>query len=292
MSESLKWKNHLIASSFPLEYEVAKMLVDHGFFIESDYTYKRKNEKGFKCDFSTDIYATGFSPFEDKNKIECKYRRESKWLFLEDVNTDDFSDVTIGNTIKETDDFSKYKMKKESNQDFEKELYYGYKCIEIKQDKVFDKEFKHGISQLQYAMAQLYKDSIRNELTNNDEENKPFVNIGILLTTADLFIANDDFSIQMVESSKSIEEMATKVPYLGFYTNLTPDFSEHCQSIFMDLLEFTYTPEDCSSKCTDLIEGQTWELRKNFTQFLVCNKEAFPELLRKIVQIVEDDTMN
>ena len=54
-----KWKDCLLSSSLPFEFEIAKLLASAGFFISADYTYSR-TDAGVTKDFSVDIEASGY----------------------------------------------------------------------------------------------------------------------------------------------------------------------------------------------------------------------------------------
>src|SRR5689334_5977999 len=87
-----KWKEILLSSSFPLEFDTAKVLSSHEFYVGPEYKYSRQNEHGRIIDFSVDILAESWWPFTTKSRkisidilVECKYRNRragSSWLFL------------------------------------------------------------------------------------------------------------------------------------------------------------------------------------------------------------------
>ena len=315
-----KWKNNLLASSFPLEYEVAKILASKNFAVSSDYTYKRVNEKGEDVDFSVDVYAVGYAPFNDFNKadsmlemlVECKYRTpDAMWLFLEDPNIEDFSDGTYGYTIREIDNFSIKEFSGTSNYTIEEEFKICYKCVEIKGDRVYDNEFKHGIEQLRYGLPRLLKETIENNLYGHIDDNIPFSNCAILLTTADLYVANKDFSMGNLKSCSEIQEIAEKVPYLMFYSQYGPDFMRHCNNEFQELYNLLedegfsvfesrleldrhdmYSSSLPGSIIEGLINGEKFYLNKHFTQFIISDYNHFEELIELIQEIIKKDTMS
>lgn len=180
----MKWKDKLISSSFPLEYEASKILVKNHFAIDGDYSYSR-DDLGTTKDFSVDISAMGYIPYTNENKIsasinilvECKQRRESvKWLFLQDANKDEMSSFVLGYTLNAVDQFSKSFIKSNATIELDENTPLCYKGIEIDIDdgRVYDNEIRHGLHQLQYAMPRLLKDNIYNNLSIHEEENVPF----------------------------------------------------------------------------------------------------------------------
>ena len=163
---SKKWKDNLLSSSLPLEFNVAKILVSKGFWVNSDFAYAR-NDTGIVKDFSVDIEATAYPPFTDPNKIdasltllvECKYRSPNiKWLFMPEPNIGDFSPFTLGCTIRKIDEFSSYIIDENKTAEFDNNFPISYKGTEIDfgNQSVHDNELKHGIAQLQYALPRLF----------------------------------------------------------------------------------------------------------------------------------------
>ena len=80
------WKDILLKSSLPLEHLVSTLLEKHNIDSYGEFSYMRKNEKGYLSEHSIDIDATFsfdtqfFSPLNFL--IECKYCHQSvKWLF-------------------------------------------------------------------------------------------------------------------------------------------------------------------------------------------------------------------
>ncbi|MEH2259052.1 hypothetical protein [Nostoc sp.] len=234
-----QWKDKLLSSSIPLEFEVAKLLVKKGFSISSDFTYSR-SDAGVDKDFSVDIHATAYLPFSNPNRItaslemlvECKYRNPNirQWLLLPDPNKPDFSPITLGYTIHIVDDFSPYSVTKNAYIDFEAMLPCCYKAIEIdiKSSAVYDAEIKHGLCQLQYAAPRLIVEQIMSNVQGHIKDNKPFIFYSVLITTAEIFIAKNNSTIQEVEKASDLADIAVKVPYLIFYSDYGPDFELHC----------------------------------------------------------------
>ena len=170
MSEPGKWKSKLLSSSVPMEYEVARVLVERGFAVDADYSYAR-DDAGITKGFSVDIRATGYPPFRGNKLlttiellVECKHRhRSNKWLFFRDPNTEDMSPFTLGYTIRAVDRFSPAFFSPGSTVSFDEEAIFCIKGVEVdtSNGNVHDTEIKHGLAQLQYALPRLLTDSIR-----------------------------------------------------------------------------------------------------------------------------------
>lgn len=311
-----KWKKHLLSSSFPLEFDAAKILVSKGFSVKSDYTYSR-NDSGVVKDFSVDIKASTYTPFTNPDKItadvsllvECKYRSPNiKWLFLPDPNDPDYSPITLGNTINIVDAFSPFLINRDASSNFDANLpEFCYKGTELNfsTGEVYDSELKHGISQLQYALPRLFAEGVEFNIFSHPDDNVPLIFSSILLTTANLFVIDNNTSLKDVLDASDINDLITQVPYLLFYSDYGPDFSTHCSKECSSLAELgeykvvdeleslrlnskhkTYEFENPSVKGKDLATAQRYELKRYFTQFLVCTYTEFPMLIDSIKKTI------
>ncbi len=87
--EKKNWKDALLSSGLPLEYEIAKVLEKYEYEIEGEYAYLRENNKGMNSERSVNIYAVKKLYHDEKRVwgrihllIECKYSHEGKrWVF-------------------------------------------------------------------------------------------------------------------------------------------------------------------------------------------------------------------
>lgn len=308
-----KWKSKLLSSSFPLEYQAMKSLVKLGFSVDSEYTYHRKHENITK-EFSVDIKTSGYSPFSNEKEItssvnlliECKYRDPStSWVFLPDPNSDDFTPIILGHTIRAIDYFSYNFLPRNATVEFDEPMDFCIKGIEIKETNVYDSEIKHGLSQLQYAMPSLLHGEIQTALGGRyKEEVFPFYICPILLTTASLRITDDNFSIDLVQKSDNLDDFTKKVPVLITYCDTSSDFTEHCKSIFkkIDIYnprifdEISIFREKKGEYSFNLPKAILNSLKRGienqfFTQYIVCNIEHFEELIKTIKKIIEESDL-
>ncbi|MBI5573834.1 MAG: hypothetical protein HY919_04695 [Elusimicrobia bacterium] len=78
------WKEYLLKSSIPLEFEVKKFLDSKGCISDFEYSYLRTNENNASKEFSYDIDASYICDEHFVElMIECKYRHQStKWVFI------------------------------------------------------------------------------------------------------------------------------------------------------------------------------------------------------------------
>ncbi|WP_152981594.1 hypothetical protein [Hymenobacter sp. AT01-02] len=239
---SKKWKARLLSSSLPLEYEVSKILSRYNFTTSFDFSYSRQEGEAQK-EFSIDIHATAFEPFSDPNKInatltilsECKFREEGKiWAFLPDVNSPDYSDFTLGNTVKCIDSFSMKRLNMSPIYEFESQFEYSSKGTEIgiTTGEVFDKDLRHGISQLKYGLPYVLKDNIEFQVYNHIEEATPFFIAPILITNADLYIFDKNLAIETIKDTNSIEDIAAKNSIYHFWRRHRTRFCQPSQTNF------------------------------------------------------------
>lgn len=319
MSKDKNWKRNLLSSGLPLEFDAAKVLVSKGFSIDSDYTYDRNDSEasGISKDFSVDIEASAYPPFDDENDIqatlrllvECKYRYpNTTWLFFPDINRPDFSDFTAGYTLHVIDEFSPYTVDTHDCQDFESRLPVCYKGAEVrlgsKDQEVFDVEIRHAISQLRYALPQLLMHNISFQLNNHPDDNVPIIFCPILLTTADLSIVHETVTIEEVNRSENMSDISDEVPYLILTSGYGPDFENHCTKKFkkftklgdldkvkkleerrrqssVETYDFLYPSKIGES----LANAERFFLRMYFNQFFICNFYEFPNFVDEIKDI-------
>ena len=80
--------------------------------------------------------------------------------------------------------------------EFEDKFSFGSKGVEISLStgEVYDKDIRHGIMQLQYALQYLLKSDIEGNLFGFVEDCNPTYTISVLVTNAELYIFNHDFS--------------------------------------------------------------------------------------------------
>jgi hypothetical protein len=235
MKEISKWKDKLLSSSIPLEYQVAKILASKNIRVSFDFAYQRLDEREEK-DFSVDLKGFGFCPFKEESSIEliveflveCKYRNPNiKWLFLPDIHEGVSSHFSAG-PIKIIDEFSNYRLRN----GFGSMLDHLDTCLKgvevnLHTGDVHETGIVHGISQLTYGLTSIVKDHILSNLGTHIEDCYPTVICPILVTTAELFITNENFSIEKVMQSNNFNELVRPVDYLTLYSNPFASFKTH-----------------------------------------------------------------
>jgi len=309
MSKHSSWKSKLLSSSVPLEYEVARTLVQRGFAVDSDYAYCR-DDAGTAKDFSIDLKATRYLDGEEGDiagqldlLVECKQRHDQvTWLFFQDPNTPDFSPFTRGHTLRGVDSFSdRVVLHSDCTIRIDEYVLPCFKGVEIdlSAGHVHDAEIRHGLAQLQYSLPRYMVDGIRLFDT-------PFFFCPILITTAPILVARPDTTIETVRSAEELQDFSEQVPSVVLHIDPSPGFDRHRVDICSPLLkgetvaDMRQLEQDRKALgarayrsplriCKRLARpGQP--LHEYFSQFVVCSYDGLPELLTRLVNVTEEAT--
>ena len=305
---NLKWKSKLLSSGIPLEFEISKILVKNNFHISGEYSFRRIDETGVNKDFSIDLDSYILTPYSGLTitseltlLTECKYRiNQSKWLFLPIYNNTKL-EMHSGNSLTFIHSFAPYVKFKKTQEldnifDFEYSMKHCYRGIEIKANNVYEAEINHGISQLKFALVNKFIERLGHNLDSHIEDNIPFTLCSILVTNADLHIAKNNFSIDMLKQSKTINDVSKKVKYLRYFSTQTPEFRQYALNKLRTCLhkrDLEYLKEIELIKQKHLSEYDLplrvlkyWDeveyFPELFSQFIICNDAYFNELIIKI----------
>jgi len=235
MSKNNKWKEYLLKSGIPLEYEIKEFLDKKMCISNFDYTYFRKDKSNETAEFSYDIDSSYIKPphFVDL-MIECKYRHEStKWLFLpEDYGGHD--EINFTSFMHPNDHFNEKGHFRFTN--FPLSLApLCSKGIEITSQGQNPRTITQAISQLSYAMAERITNGIYHqvdEVLSRNFNGTIFYNIPIIVTTAELYRIKENSSIDSIKQSDNIEEIATKESCLVIKNKAGVDLENYNLSIF------------------------------------------------------------
>lgn len=190
---------------------------------------------------------------------------------------------------------------------FERKVEFGLKGVELNiyTGEVFDKDIKHGINQLKYALPYLIKDSIEGNIYGGFSDIVPDFIIPILVTNADIYILNKDFKINNLKSIHTIDQIAKKTPYLISYSGIGPDFTEHHKQVFKDFnskisknenlikleqIQSTYLHPKYNfynspiRLCDELENAYKSTLLKYYTHFIICSFDNLEILIKDILK--------
>lgn len=309
-----KWKDKLLSSGIPLELEVGRILVEKDLCVDFDYSYKRHDE-GEEKEFSVDIRASRFNPFQITNSrdtivdidlmVECKYRNPSiNWLFIPEINTDGFENFSDKGAVKVFDEFSETNSRFKSRCDPFAEICLKGIEINLQTGDCYDNGIRHGINQLLYSLPHVMYERINASFYGHINDVNPFVISPILITTADLRILKDDFSMNNLQNSEELDDISEIVPYLKLHSETTPSFDIHCSNIFedipleqnkerfnhfknlrqreVDLFDREIVEKSYTSPSKLLTQLRNGLLTGLFNQTIICNINAFPDLLKEM----------
>lgn len=313
-----KWKSNLLSSSLPLEFQVAKLLVDKSFFVGADYPYTRCHD-GVEKEFTVDIRGSCYyiGPRQSLRcpldmLVECKHRLGNvAWLFLPDPHRQyvEMSDpvATGGSAVSSVAAFSRLFFHL-SPREFEPEMAQCYKGVEIDlgTGKVYDAELRHGVAQLQYALPSLAATLIRTAAGPPILDRVPFYFVGVLMTNARLFVAHDDLSLSSVSAASAMNDLAENVPYVALRLAEGPGFRNHATEVFTDI-DKVITSNEISEieafrsnfKYAETPGSVVAELRRGragggiqFHKIIVCDIQYVDELITKLQHIAVALTKN
>jgi hypothetical protein len=243
------WKDHLLRSGLPLEFEVKKFLDEYGCISNMERTYLRNNEVQVPAEFSYDIdssYIKG-EHFIDL-MIECKYRHESvRWVFLPETygSIDEISHTGFMHPV---DHFNTHVYR---NSDFP--IAFGPLCskgVELTSDGANPKTITQAIAQLAYAMADKVTNAIlhqTDEVLSTHFKSTTFYNIPIIMTTAQLYRLREKVDIKTIKASELLEDIATNEPFLVLKAKSGSDLLKYNQEIFRNFI-MERGPEELTTK--------------------------------------------
>ncbi|KAB8154327.1 hypothetical protein EZY14_007780 [Kordia sp. TARA_039_SRF] len=239
MSKDNKWKDYLLKSGIPLEYEIKEFLDKKMCVSNFEYTYFRKDKSNEITEFSYDIDSSYIKPphFVDL-MIECKYRHEStKWLFLpESYGGPD--EIEFTSFMHPNDHFNKDGHFRFSNFPFPLAPLCS-KGIELTSQGQNPKTITQAISQLSYAMAERVTNGMYHqidEVLSKSFNGTIFHNIPIIVTTAELYRIKENSSIDSIKQSGDIEEIATKENCLVIKNKAGVDLENYNLLIFQNFV--------------------------------------------------------
>lgn len=232
------WKDHLLKSGLPLEFEVKKFLDEYGCISNMERTYLRNNEAEVPTEFSYDIdssYIEG-EHFIDL-MIECKYRHESvRWVFLPETYGS-IDDIKHTDFMHPVDHFNTHEYR-----NFNFPIAFGPLCskgVELTSEGANPKTITQAIAQLAYAIADKATNAIlhqTDDVLGTHFKSTTFYSIPIIVTTAQLYRLREEVDIKMIKASELLEDIATSEPFLVLKAKPGSDLLKYNQEIFSDFI--------------------------------------------------------
>jgi hypothetical protein len=181
---------------------------------------------GIEKEFSVDLLGQRVVDRQDQEEsddpiadlqllIECKYRRPNiSWLFLPEVQGQRISRRPIVRTIADFSNMTGIKVGPDVR------LPHCYKGVEVDlgsrdRHRVSDEELRRGFEQLQYGLAAKLKEIVETcaaLLDFEDTNSVPAFVMPVLVTTAPLFVAVEEFDSVDLTLVSTIDEFAHRVP--------------------------------------------------------------------------------
>lgn len=306
MSET--WKQALLDSNMPLEYEAAQTLVAEGFAVGAGFKHAR-HEQPPVAETAVAMHAVGEPPFSRENGahgrldllVECRHCFPgARFLFLPDPNPAPSKPVPAGHAIRAVDQFSPYVIENNAGKDFERSAAFCYRGLAINPEtgQADPEALEADIDGLQYALPRLFSENVINVFSGPPEQNLPFFFCPILVTTARIWVAKPErMSVEAVQKAERISQFADERPYLILYSDYGPDFRSQCRYQCRALEILLHESDEAMSieqrkaryyqsrwnlpftLIDGLLTGERYHLNRFFTQFLVCNQSAFGQLI-------------
>jgi hypothetical protein len=290
-----KWKDFLLKSGLPLEFEVKKVLDKSGFYTKSEFSYLRKNENEVLTEFSFDLDAE----IRIKDNlfellVECKYRDEStNWLFI----PEEYNDSTRG--IGTTDFLN-------TNSFFYNKEYFDLhytmlniikvaplcsKGIEITTTGNNPKSIDQAIAQLSYGIVDKVILAMEKQLSNDEDDyfNLIYHHVPVVITTANLFRLKKNTNINSIKNASQISDLATAHDILLIEPSSSLDLKNYAYKKLNDFEEKyskKYLNEQLDKKFRE--KGKDFEYYKNeISEFpigiLIINHALISKALKKLL---------
>lgn len=237
MTDDKKWKDYFLSSGLPLEYEVFNYLNFKNCITYIEHSYLRNDENLIENSFSIDMTSTYLSEEADisfKMLIECKYRNENtKWLFIPGEYID--GEISNHSFLHPNDYFIKEQRFRNIFKNMCRFAPLCLKGVEISNGGKNTKSINQAISQLSFAMADIVISDMKYQLSGG-HNNTLFLNIPIIITTANLYRMNEGTTINDIKASNSIEEISKKENCIILQSAPNQDLSKHNLNIFSSFL--------------------------------------------------------
>lgn len=221
---SKSWKELLLKSGLPLEYEVKESFFQNGCVVWDEYTYLRRDEDNTEKEFSYDLSAnTLYGRNWVEFLIECKYKSPGQqWVFLPDPYGYQH-EISKNSFIHSIDRFVDQKAVHDRYPlDKAFPLTLGPMClkgVEISGSGYSEAPITRAINQLAYAFVHQVVSGVSQQLDEVSNGRRPFFihNIPLVVTTAELYLLREKTSIQQILESKEITDVADEHDFLLFH---------------------------------------------------------------------------
>ncbi|OQP43448.1 hypothetical protein A4H97_11075 [Niastella yeongjuensis] len=233
-----KWKDYLLKSGLPLEYEVLDFLDSKKCISSFEYSYLRPDENLIENEFSFDIDSSYIKDHHFfKLLIECKYRDSStNWLFLpgEYGGPSELSHTAFLHPCDHFTKTTKFPYRHPELPPIAKPCLKG---IELTSDGQNPKTITQAVNQLSYAMAEMIVDDMVHQIEELLATSEViFYNVPIIVTTANLFRIKENTTIEKIKETENLLDIATKEDCLVLQTKIGKDLQRHNRKLFSEFI--------------------------------------------------------
>jgi hypothetical protein len=303
-----EWKDVLLRSGVPLEFEVAQVLAERGFEVDADFPYMRRDVEGEK-EHSIDILATKFMDFGKERVsgsinllIECKYRSPEKMLLLFEAPYSDNGWMAGRGTVHAYDEFVPYRLKGDCFQDFENGYDVVYKGVELHATDAVERDFKRSVEQLRYAAPVALRRMFDMTFFSHPADNGTWFFAKMIVTNAKLMLVKREVDVDKVQAASSLGDVAEEIGAAVLYSEYGPDYERHFRGVFEDVKEVMHErARDVAKyikgegkhldainrptrKVREICNARRGACREISTQFLVCRSDAVDGIADAIVE--------
>ena len=312
MSDSFSWKDMLLSSGIPMELDAARLLIAEGFSVNSNINYIL-NHGDSSFNGGIDLHGEIHLPFGENDNsvyfdllINCSFcHKDAVWMFSPNPNIRDIFYKNSGTAIRIIDQFSPFMIPQEEFAGFESQSPQSFRGMEINIATGEDSgaDFMTKLFRLQYFMPTLIIDRIFTFLAGRPDDNFPFLICPVLLTTAPIYLLDEDITPEDIEKASGIDDISSKKPYLIMETNIGPDFKHLCMKQARPLEKLLRTDEAMEIEMKKarfyqsrsnlpftiieaFIMGDYFYLSRFFTHFFICSADSFPNFIRQLKSMV------
>jgi 5S rRNA maturation endonuclease (ribonuclease M5) len=300
-----KWKDLLLRSGVPLEYEVAKIISKHDFQVFADYGFSRRDgdvRKEWSVDIAASLEVNGKRlPFYIlKLLVECKYRSNEKIMIFFPEPLNKYPQSTVGATIYSCDGFAPFFISNDPRYNVDLRYPIAYKGIELHEGGAVEEEIRRGITQLRYATPSALLELLDCSIGDFPSEGFAFFLSKILVTNAPLRMVNEGVVLSTIMAAETLDDISTLTDTVVLFFDYGPDFENHFRETFSNARhyflkrakerrkeqkelgvhhKFYKNPTDYISEISD---GARSECGQVSNQFFVTTLSGLPGLLGEI----------
>lgn len=219
------WKEYLLKSGLPFEYEVKECFAKNRCTVWDEYTYLKEDENRIEKEFSYDLDANLWNGgYSIDFLIECKYKtKPTKWFFTPNPYAYQ-NDLSKNSFFHPIDYFTNNKFIF-AGQPFDNVIKkalgpFCLKGIEVYNGQSQEINISKAINQLAYAFVDKLISAMDSQLNVKMFYDSIFLHIPIIITNADLFLFNQDLTTNDIQKADSIEEISTQHNFLIFQNKI------------------------------------------------------------------------